>query len=81
MEIPLGRSIWKNLEPGTTLYDLIYTPNPTAWLKLGAKIGCEQINGLEMLIQQGAASLRLWSNNDQIPIEVMRTAAKAHLKN
>ena len=78
-EIPLGEKIWEHLKPKTTLYDLIYTPKPTSWLTLGAENGCKQINGLEMLIQQGAASLRLWSKNDQIPIDVMREAAKQHL--
>ena len=79
-EIPLEKKIWQHLQPNTTLYDLIYTPRPTAWLTLGAKNDCEQIDGLEMLIQQGAASLKLWSKSDQVPIEVMRAAAKEHLK-
>ena len=78
-EIPLGEKIWENLEAKTMLYDLIYTPRPTAWLTLGAKRGCKQIDGLEMLIQQGAASLRLWSETKDIPIDVMRAAAKKHL--
>ena len=78
-EIPLGKKIWQYLRPQTILYDLIYTPKPTAWLSLGAKIGCEQIDGLEMLIQQGAASLRVWSNNEQVPITIMREAARKHL--
>ena len=71
--------IWKNLTSKTTLYDLIYTPRPTAWLALGPSIGCNQIDGLEMLVQQGAASLRIWSNYNEIPIDVMRVAAKNHL--
>jgi len=78
-EMPLGENIWQHLLPKTTLYDLIYTPQPTAWLSLGAKNGCKSINGLEMLIQQGAASLRIWSNNDEVPIDLMRKAAKQYL--
>ena len=78
-EIPLEKNIWQHLQPETTLYDLIYTPRPTAWLSLGAKNGCKQIDGLEMLVQQGAASLKIWSNNDEVPIDVMRTAAKNYL--
>ncbi len=79
-EIPIEKKIWQHLQPNSILYDLIYTPRPTAWLTLGAQKGCQQIDGLEMLIQQGAASLKLWSNNDQVPIDVMRAAAKAHLR-
>ncbi len=78
-EIPLGKDIWKHLVANTTLYDLIYTPRPTPWLILGAKMKCKQIDGLEMLVQQGAASLKLWSNYKQIPIDLMRKAAKKHL--
>ena len=78
-EIPLEKNIWQHLQPETTLYDLIYTPRPTAWLTLGAKNGCKQIDGLEMLVQQGAASLKIWSNQDEVPVDVMRTAAKNYL--
>ncbi len=80
-ELPLGNKIWEHLKPGIILYDLIYTPNPTKWLKLGEKLGCHTIDGLEMLIQQGAASLRLWSGIETIPIDIMRKAAQKSLKN
>ena len=73
--MPLGKEIWKYLNPSTTLYDLIYTPRPTPWLTAGSKVGCKTIDGLEMLVQQGAASLRLWTKNKEIPIDIMRNAA------
>ena len=76
---PIEKKIWENLQPQTTLYDLIYTPRPTAWLKLGAEYGCKPIDGLEMLIQQGAASLKIWSNYEAVPIDVMREAAQNYL--
>jgi len=79
-KMPLGEKSWQNLNTLTTFYDLIYTPRPTAWLKNAKKQGCESIDGLEMLIQQGAASLKLWSDFKEIPIEIMREAAKSHLK-
>ncbi|KGG13743.1 MULTISPECIES: shikimate dehydrogenase [Prochlorococcus] len=77
--IPFGERIWDGLNSKSVLYDLIYTPMPTQWLKLGAKHNCKQINGLEMLIEQGAASLRLWSGVKEIPIDIMNRAAKAAL--
>ena len=73
--MPLDQEIWNDLRPSTTLYDLIYTPRPTPWLTLGAERGCRTIDGLEMLIQQGAASLRRWSGCSTVPVEVMRQAA------
>ena len=80
-EIPLGEQIWNNLSQNTILYDLIYTPRPTKWLKLGKKKNCITIDGLEMLIHQGALSLKLWSGLDDIPIEIMKLSAKKHLMN
>ena len=79
-EVPIGTRVWENLQSKTTLYDLIYSPRPTAWLKLGEENGCKQIDGLEMLVQQGAASLKIWSNYDAIPIDVMRRAAQNYLE-
>ena len=78
--IPLGKEYWEDLSPGKILYDLIYIPKPTEWLKLGLKYDCHQINGLDMLIEQGAASLRLWSNIEEIPIDIMKEAAEKALR-
>ena len=74
-DIPLGNKIWENLKKETTLYDLIYTPRPTKWLELGNSFGYKTIDGLEMLIQLGAASIRLWSGIEKIPTDVMKKAA------
>ena len=73
--MPLDRELWTDLRGCTTLYDLIYTPRPTPWLRLGAEQGCRTIDGLEMLVQQGAASLRRWSGRTEVPVDVMRQAA------
>ncbi|MEA5442393.1 shikimate dehydrogenase [Cyanobium gracile] len=67
------------LSPATTVYDLIYTPRPTALLRLAHQQGCRSIDGLEMLVQQGAASLRLWSGLQEMPVVAMRDAALARL--
>ncbi len=79
-QLPLEEKIWKTVKPKITFYDLIYTPRPTAWLRLGAEHGHQCIDGLEMLIEQGAASLRLWSGIKDIPINVMKNAAKVSLR-
>jgi len=77
--MPLGADIWCRLSSEAVLYDLIYTPRPTSWLAAGQKRGHRCIDGLEMLVQQGAASLRLWSGRDDVPVEAMRSAAAAAL--
>ena len=76
---PLGEAVWSQLQGSAMLYDLVYTPRPTAWLRWGQSRGHRCIDGLEMLVQQGAASLRLWSNRNDVPVETMRRAAEAAL--
>ena len=77
--MPLGAELWSGLSPKAVLYDLIYTPRPTSWLATGQQRGHRCIDGLEMLVQQGAASLRLWSGRNDVPVEAMRSAAAAAL--
>ena len=76
---PLGEAIWSQLQGSAMLYDLVYTPRPTAWLRWGQSRGQQCIDGLDMLVQQGAASLRLWSDRNDVPVETMRRAAEAAL--
>ncbi len=77
--IPLGNEIWNCLSNKTILYDLIYTPRPTNWLKLGQKKNCLVIDGLDMLVGQGALSIKLWSGFNEVPIQIMKSTAKKHL--
>ena len=79
--MPLAPDLWDRLPNQATLYDLIYTPRPTAWLRWGQRRGHRCIDGLEMLVQQGAASLRFWSGIDDVPVEIMRQAAENALSN
>ncbi|MCP9927067.1 shikimate dehydrogenase [Cyanobium sp. CH-040] len=76
---PLSATQLDALPSGATVYDLIYTPRPTALLRAAAARGCPVLDGLEMLVQQGAASLRLWSGRPDVPVEAMRAAAAAAL--
>ena len=44
----------------TILYDLIYNPDETLFMKLGRERGAEVKNGLEMLLLQAFASWEFW---------------------
>ena len=68
------------LRQDAIVYDLIYTPRPTRLLQSAARRGCRTLDGLEMLVQQGAASLRLWSGADLMPIDAMRQAVLEQLQ-
>lgn len=76
---PLRTSQLDHLATDATVYDLIYVPRPTALLREAAARGCRTIDGLEMLVQQGAAALRLWSGQHEVPVGAMRAAAETAL--
>ncbi|ACC82608.1 shikimate dehydrogenase [Nostoc punctiforme] len=73
-ESPLSIEEIANLPTGAIAYDLIYIPKPTQFLELAQKQGAIAIDGLEMLVQQGVAALKIWLQQENIPVEVMRQA-------
>lgn len=64
----------KLLTSDLTVMDIVYTPIETKLLADAKKIGAKTIDGVEMLIYQGAASFELWTDR-KAPIEIMRLAA------
>jgi shikimate dehydrogenase len=67
--------------PGDAIaYDLIYIPKPTKFLHLAQKQGIVTIDGLEMLVQQGAAALKIWLQEETVPVTQMRQALQNHLR-
>jgi shikimate dehydrogenase len=77
---PLSAAALDRLRPGCGVYDLIYTPRPTALLQGASARGSRTWDGLEMLVAQGAAALRLWSGRDTVPVAAMRQAALERLE-
>jgi len=68
---PISEAEMSLLSNQAIAYDLIYTPRPTKFLELATARGLQAIDGLEMLIHQGAIALEWWLRQP-IPIEVMR---------
>lgn len=66
------------IKSGAIAYDLIYVPNPTKFLQQAQQRGIEAIDGLEMLVQQGAAALEIWTGRT-VPDNVMRRSLRVHL--
>ena len=60
------------------VFDLVYTPEQTPLLQMAESAGAQCIGGLAMLVFQGAASFRLWTDKNP-PLEVMFRAAKKEL--
>jgi shikimate dehydrogenase len=69
----------KWLNPELTVMDIVYKPLETKLLKNAKEAGAKVINGLEMLIYQGAASFEIWTGK-KAPVEIMREAALSRLE-
>ncbi len=55
--------------------DLVYRSDPTPLLTAAAGRGCHTVDGLEVLVAQGALSFQIWTGR-RPPLEVMRSAAR-----
>lgn len=53
---------YEAMDSHTILYDLIYNPDETLFMKRGAEYGAQTKNGLEMLLLQAFASWEFWNN-------------------
>ena len=58
-----------------TVVDLVYGPAETALAAAARQRGAHVVDGLDVLVHQGAASLRLWTGLEP-PIETMKEAAR-----
>ena len=76
---PVSGEDMQKLSAGAIAYDLIYVPHSTQFLQQAQKQGAIAINGLEMLVQQGVAALKIWLQRETLPVDVMRQALRNHL--
>lgn len=77
-ESPVDARLMEKLPESAIAYDLIYTPNPTQFLRFAQQQGAIPIDGLEMLVQQGAAALEIWLGQKP-PVNIMRQSLQEHL--
>jgi shikimate dehydrogenase len=59
--------------PGALVYDLVYNPTETRLVGQARAAGCRAVNGLGMLLRQGALAFELWTGREP-DIDVMRAA-------
>ena len=59
--------------PELTVYDLVYNPVATRLLEEAKRRGCKTINGVKMLVYQGALAFERWTGHFP-PTEVMELA-------
>lgn len=63
------------IPPGAFVYDLVYNPPVTPVMELAQGVGARTLNGLPMLVYQGARGFHLWTGLDA-PVDVMMAAAR-----
>jgi len=59
------------LRPDLIVTDTVYAPPMTRFLEMARKAGCKYMNGLSMMLFQGAAAFKLWTGKE-MPIEHMK---------
>ena len=65
---------WVELPAAAVVFDLVYRPRRTRLLERAEAAGCVCVEGIEMLIEQGARSFEIWTGRPA-PAEVMRQTA------
>ncbi len=72
---PLEGKTWlpdaSYLRPDLIVTDTIYSPAETEFLRIAKQVGCKTMNGMGMMLFQGAAAFKLWTGKD-MPIEHMK---------
>jgi 3-dehydroquinate dehydratase/shikimate dehydrogenase len=85
---PLGTAgAWESETPATTsqlrgarfVFDLVYNPAETRFLRESREAGCKTLGGLAMLVAQAVEQFRLWTGKPA-PERVMFEAAERRLK-
>jgi len=71
-ELPLNEA---GFAAGQTVVDLVYGERSSPLLSAAGSAGATTIDGIEVLVRQGALSLRMWTEQDP-PLDTMRTAAR-----
>jgi shikimate dehydrogenase len=70
--LPLRRD---GFRPGQLVVDMVYGNTPSTLLAAATAAGAATIDGIEILVQQGALSLQIWTGREA-PVEAMRAAAR-----
>jgi len=77
IQTPLDEAL---LEAGMVVMDLVYNPLRTRLLREAEKKGCTTIDGVAMLVHQGAVQFELWTGK-KAPVDVMRRVVLEALAN
>jgi 3-dehydroquinate dehydratase/shikimate dehydrogenase len=63
------------MKPGAIVFDTVYNPENTLFIKDARAFNCRVITGVDMFIRQAALQYKLFTGNEA-PLDVMRAALK-----
>ena len=69
---------WDRLAPHAVVYDVVYNPRVTPFLRAARGRGLVAVDGLGMLVRQAALAITLWTGLEP-PLDRMREAAEEAL--
>jgi len=61
----------KLLRPDLVVYDIVYNPVKTRFLKEAETVGADILGGIDMLVWQGAQAFEIWTGL-QPPVVLMK---------
>ena len=65
------------LRPELIVTDVVYMPEKTKLLEVAESVGCKNMNGMGMMLYQGAAAFEMWTGKE-MPIEYMKEILNIH---
>ncbi len=66
---------------GTVVFDTIYNPIKTKFLRGAEKAGAKVISGVEMFVRQAGRRFEEWVEGKAAPAAVMRSVIEERLRN
>ncbi|MCQ2958336.1 MAG: shikimate dehydrogenase [Candidatus Gastranaerophilales bacterium] len=76
----VSKNSLESLNKDALIYDLVYNPQETLLIKYAKELGFDYINGLEMLIMQGAEAFKIWTGLEP-DIKKMQDSARKYFLN
>jgi shikimate dehydrogenase len=73
-ELPLDRESFTSEQ---VVVDMVYGAEPTKLLRAAQAAGATVVDGVEILVQQGALSFEIWTGREA-PLDAMREAARGN---
>jgi len=68
------------MHSGLVVFDVVYHPLETPLLREARSAGLQTIDGVKMLVHQGAASFALWTAKEP-PVQIMEATVRERLLN